>query len=85
MKELIQRLRNSAREEGAYVIGEYGRSYKLLTHSDAEEIIKYLNRYCEISKIIDEFNDAPDVYCGRGDTNDLALTCFERILDVFKK
>lgn len=50
-----------------------------------EDISKYLNRYYEISKIIDEFDDAPDVHCGRGDTNDLALKCFERILDVFKE
>lgn len=85
MEELIRRLKNTAREDGAYGIGEYGHSYKLLTHSDAEEIIKYLNRYNEISKIIDEFNDAPDVHCGRGNTDDLALMCFERILDVFKE
>lgn len=85
MEELIQRLKNTAQEDGAYGIGEYGHSYKLLTHSDAEEIIKYLNRYYYISKIIDEFNDAPDVHHGRGNTDDLALICFERILDVFKE
>ena len=85
MEKLIRRLKNTALEEGAYQIGEYGHSYKLLTHSDAEEIIKYLNRYYEISKIIDEFNAAPDAHCGRGNKDDLALTCFERILDIFKE
>lgn len=90
MEELIRRLRNTAREDGAYEIGEYGHSYKLLTHSDAEEIIKYLNRYYEISKIIDEFNATQDsspmverAYAEYTKTE--KVECFDKILDLFKE
>lgn len=44
--EIIQRLKNSASEEGAYVIDEYGHSKKLLTYSDVkviEQALKELN------------------------------------------
>lgn len=44
--EIIQRLKNSASEEGAYVIDEYGHSKKLLTYSDVKVIetaLKELN------------------------------------------
>lgn len=90
MEELIRRLKNTAGAEGAYAVGEYGHSYKLLTHSDAEEIIKYLNRYYEISKIIDEFNAARDsspmverVYAEYTKTEKVAY--FDRILDLLGK
>ena len=55
MDELFRRLRASANPEGSYGVGEYGHSYKLLTHKDAENIIRYLNQYSEIKKIVDEF------------------------------
>lgn len=90
MEELIRRLKNTAREEGAYAVGEYGHSYKLLTHSDAEEIIKYLNRYYEISKIIDEFNATQDsspmverAYAEYIKTE--KVECFDQILDLLEK
>ena len=50
-----------------------------------DEIIEILKRYSEIKKIVDEFNEAPDVYKGRGDTTDLMLTSFEKVLDIFKE
>lgn len=56
MDELFERLRASANPEGSYAIGEYGHSYKLLTHKDAENIIRYLKQYSEIKKIVDEFH-----------------------------
>lgn len=55
MEELFRRLRASASAEGSYGVGEYGHSYKLLTHKDAENIIRYLKQYAEIKKIVDEF------------------------------
>ena len=89
MEELIHRLKNTAREEGAYGIGEYGHSYRLLTHSDAEEIIKYLNRYYEISKIIDEFNatrdSSPMIERAYSEsTKSEKVECFDQILDLFR-
>lgn len=90
MEELIRKLKNTAREAGAYEIGEYGHSYKHFTHSDAEEIIKYLNRYYEISKIIDEFNatrdSSPMVERAYAEYTKIEkVECFDQILDLFRE
>lgn len=85
MEELFRRLRASARPEGSYEIGEYGHSYNVLTYADAENIIRYLKQYIEIQRIIEEFYDAPDCHCGRGNPRDSMAESFERILDIFKE
>ena len=89
MEELIRRLKNTAREDGAYAIGEYGHSCKLLTHSDAEEIIKYLNRYYEISEIVDEFNatrdSSPMVESAYAESTKIEkIECFDKILNLLR-
>lgn len=56
MDELFRRLRASANPEGSYAVGEYGHSYKLLTHKDAENIIRYLKQYSEIRQKVEEFH-----------------------------
>lgn len=84
MGYLIQILKNTAREEGAYVVGEYGHSFPVLTHSDAEKIITYLNQYTKIKKIIEEFYNS-DCHRGRGNSHDSMAESFERILNIFKE
>lgn len=78
MDELFRRLRASANPEGSYVVGEYGHSYKLLTHKDAENIIRYLNQYSEIKKIVDSWNNS-DI---AGDEQEVSQY-FQQILDTF--
>lgn len=78
MEELFSRLRASANPEGSYSVGEYGHSYKLLTYSDAENIIRYLKQYSEIKKIIDSWNNS-DI---AGDEQEVSQY-FQQILDVF--
>ncbi len=77
MEELIKRL------DKIETVSDDGADFD--SQQTIDEAIKYLKQLTEIRKIIDEFNDAPDVHHGRGNTNDLALTCFERILDFFKE
>lgn len=95
MDELFERLRASASQEGSYVVGEYGHSYKLLTHKDAENIIRYLNQYSEIKKIVDEFYrkttkekpiETPSelrIYLKKYDAHALCLA--NQLLDIFKE
>lgn len=90
MDELFRRLRASANPEGSYGVGEYGHSYELLTHSDAEEIIKYLNRYYEISKIVDEFNatrdSSPMVERAYSEYTKIEkVECFDKIRSILKE
>ena len=95
MDELFRRLRASASAEGSYGIGEYGHSYKLLTHKDAENIIRYLNQYSEIKKIVDEFyrkttKEKPietlvelQMYLKEYDAHERCLA--NQLLDIFKE
>lgn len=94
MDELLRRLRASASAEGSYAVGEYGHSYKLLTHKDAENIISYLKQYSEIKKIVDEFyrkttKEKPietsvelQMYLKEYDAHQLCLA--NQLLDIFK-
>ena len=90
MDELFRRLRASASAEGSYRVGEYGHSYKLLTHKDAENIIRYLKQYSEIKKIVDIFNATRDgspmvdrTYAEY--TKIEKVECFDQILNLFKE
>jgi len=95
MDELFERLRASANPEGSYAIGEYGHSYKLLTHKDAENIIGYLKQYSEIKKIVDEFHrktakEKPietstelQMYLKEYDAHELCLA--NQLLDIFSE
>ena len=80
MEELFRRLRASASAEGSYAVGEYGHSYKLLTHKDAENIISYLKQYSEIKKVVDSWNNS-DI---AGDEQEVSQY-FQQILDVFSE
>ena len=95
LDELFRRLRSSANPEGSYAIGEYGHSYKLLTHKDAENIIRCLKQYSEIKKIVDEFRrkttkekpiETPvelQMYLKEYDAHELCLA--NQLLDIFSE
>lgn len=80
LDELFRRLRASANPEGSYSIGEYGHSHKLLTYKDAENIIRYLNQYSEIKKVVDNWNNS-DI---AGDEQEVSQY-LQQILDVFSE
>ena len=90
MEELFRRLRASASAEGSYAVGEYGHSYKLLTHKDAENIIRYLKQYSEIKRVVDEFNatrdGSPMVEMAYAESTKIEkVECFDQILDIFSE
>lgn len=90
MAELFRRLRASASAEGSYRVGEYGHSYNLLIHKDAENIIGYLKKYSEIKKIVDEFNatrdSSPMVESAYAEYTKIEkIECFDKILNLFKE
>lgn len=90
MEELIQRLQNSAQEKGAYVIGEYGHSYSVLTYADVEVIRNYLNQYAEIKNIVDEFNatrdSSPMVERAYTEYTKIEkVECFDKIRSILKE
>lgn len=80
MDELFRRLRASASAEGSYAVGEYGHSYKLLTHKDVKNIISYLKQYSDIKNIVDSWNTS-DI---AGDEQEVSQY-FQQILDIFSE
>lgn len=90
LDELFERLKASANPEGSYAVGEYGHSYKLLTHKDAENIIGYLKQYSEIKKIVDEFDamhdSSPMVEWAYAESTKIEkVECFDQILNIFSE
>lgn len=92
MDELIHRLKNTAFDISAITIDTDGSVHRneKLTWKDTEEIINYLNRYYEISKIVDEFNatrdSSPMVERTYAEYTKIEkVECFDQILDLFKE
>jgi hypothetical protein len=92
MEELIRRLKNTAYGIGYYSDDSEGHCYEnaRLLRKDTDEIIMYLNRYYEISKIVDEFNATRDsssmVESAYAESTKIEkVECFDKILDIFKE
>ena len=92
MEELIERLKNTAFNISAITIDTDGSVHRneKLTWEDTERIINYLNRYYEISKIVEEFNatrdNSPMVESAYAEYTKIEkVECFDKILDLFKE
>lgn len=91
MEELIRRLKNTAYGTGYYSEDSEGHCHEnaRLSREETDEIIMYLNRYYEISKIVDEFNATRDnslmVESAYAESTKIEkIECFDKIRELLR-